>query len=205
MAKNATKKKSKPGDDFKNVKASRLPPLPEPLNPIIRELFEDTARRGGHILNLHLVMAHAPKLAQAGRPSARALRDDCVSSRLLRELAIVRVSILAGCVYELHHHYPLLLKAGASEAQAQALIDWRSQNHLFDAKEQALLAYVDCLGLNKGDVDDATFAAMQKHFSAQEIVELTLCATNYYGLALFMKAMKIKLDEGHKQAAPGKF
>ena len=35
--------------------------------------------------------------------------------------------------------------------------------------------------LNKGDVDDAAFAAMEKHFSPQEIVELTMSATSYYG------------------------
>ncbi len=198
-------KKSKPSYDFKNIKVSRLPPLPEPLDPIIEELFEDTTSRGGHILNLHLTKAHAPKLARAGRPSTRALRSECVSPRLLRELAIVRMSILVGCAYELHHHYPLLLKAGASEAQFQALIDWRPQSHLFDAKQRALLAYVDCLGLHKGEVDDDTFSAMEKHFSAQEIVELTLCATTYYGSGLFMKAMKIKMDDAHKQAAPGKF
>ncbi|MEA2906173.1 MAG: hypothetical protein QOI12_3560 [Alphaproteobacteria bacterium] len=198
-------KKSKPAYDFKNVKVSRLPPLPEPLDSIIEGLFEDTTSRGGHILNLHLTKAHAPKLSQAGRPYTRALRSDCVSPRLLREMAIVRMSILVGCVYELHHHYPLLLKAGASEAQFQALIDWRPQSHLFDARQQALLAYVDCLGLHKGEVDDATFAAMEKYFSPQEIVELTLCATTYYGSGLFMKAMKIRMDDAHKQAAPGKF
>ncbi len=196
---------AKPSYDFKNVKVSRLPPLPEPLDPIIQELFADTTSRGGSILNLHLTKAHAPKLALAGRPSTRALRNECVSPRLLREIAIVRMSILAGCAYEHHHHRPMALQAGLSEAQFEALNDWRPQSHLFDERQRALLAYVDCLGLNKGEVDDATFAAMEKHFSPQEIVELTLCATTYYGSGLFMKAMRIQIDEPDKIAAPGKF
>ena len=58
---------NQPKYEFKNVKVSRLPPLPEPLDPIITELFEDTARRGGSILNLHLTKAHAPKLQAAGQ------------------------------------------------------------------------------------------------------------------------------------------
>jgi alkylhydroperoxidase family enzyme len=128
-----------------------------------------------------------------------------VSPRLLREIAIVRVSIIVGCAYEQHHHHPLLLQAGGSEAQFQALKDWRAQSHLFDEPQRALLAYVDCLGLDKGEVDDCTFAAMEKHFSPQEILELTLCATYYYGSGLSMKALKIKIDDGHKKAAPGKF
>lgn len=191
--------------DFNNVKVSRLPPLPEPLDPIVHELFEDTTSRGGSILNLHLTKAHAPKLSLAGRHTTRALRSECISSRRLREIAIVRTSILVGCAYELHHHRPLALQAGLSETQVEALQDWAPQRHLFDEKEQALLAYVDELMLKRGDVEDATFAAMEKRFSPQEIVELTLCATQYYGSGLFMKAMRIKLDEPHKKAAPGKF
>jgi len=198
-------KESKQSDDFKNIKISRLPPLPEPLDPIIEELFADTTSRGGHVLNLHLTKAHAPKLARAGRPLTRALRNECISPRLLREIAIVRTSILVGCAYELHHHRPLVLAAGLSEAQFNALRDWRPQRHLFNASQQALLAYVDCLCMEKGEVDDATFAAMKKHFSPQEIVELTLCATHYYASGLFMKAMQIVIDEPHKKAAPGKF
>ncbi|MEX0752369.1 MAG: carboxymuconolactone decarboxylase family protein [Xanthobacteraceae bacterium] len=198
-------KNSKPPYDFRNVKISRLPPLPEPLDPLIHEILSDTASRGGSILNLHLTKAHAPKLSLAGRPLTRALRNDCVSSRLLREIAIVRTSILVGCDYELHHHRPLVLAAGLSEAQFAALKDWRAQQHLFDDKQQAVLAYVDAVMLNKGDVDDATFAAMEKNFSAQEIVELTLCATHYYGSGLFMKAMRIEIDAPGKKAAPGRF
>jgi alkylhydroperoxidase family enzyme len=196
---------TKPKYEFKNIKVSRLPPLPEPLDPIVQELFEDTTSRGGSILNLHLTKAHAPRLQAAGRHITRALRSECVSSRLLREIAILRASILVGCAYEEHHHRPLALAAGLSQEQLDAMKDWRPKAHLFDAQQQALLAYVDALGLNKGDVDDATFAGMEKHFSPQEIVELTLCATSYYGGGMFMKAMRIQIDDPHKKAAPGKF
>jgi len=191
--------------EFKNVKVSRLPPLPEPLDPIITELFEDTARRGGSILNLHLTKAHAPKLQAAGRHITRALRNECDAPRVLREIAILRASILVGCAYEEHHHRPLAAAAGLTQEQVDAVKDWRPKAHLFDDKQKALLAYVDQLALNKGDVDDATFAAMEKHFSAQQIVELTMCATSYYGGGIFMKAMRIQIDDPHKKAAPGKF
>lgn len=192
--------------EFKNVKVSRLPPLPEPLDPIVMENFEETTSRGGSILNLHLTKAHAPKLQAAGRHITRALRSECDSPRVLREIAILRASILVGCAYEAHHHSALALAAGLSQEQVDAVkSEWRPKAKLFDDRQQALLAYVDQLGLNKGDVDDATFAGMEKHFSPQEIVELTMCATSYYGGGIFMKAMRIQLDDPHKKAAPGKF
>src|SRR5436190_3282759 len=197
---------NKPKYEFENVKVSRLPPLPEPLDPLITELFEDTARRGGSILNLHLTKAHAPKLQYAGRHITRALRNECDAPRVLREIAILRASILVGCAYEAHHHTTLAAAAGLSQEQVDAVKgDWRAKAALFDEKQKALLAYVDQLGNNKGDVDDATFAAMEKHFNPQQIVELTMCATSYYGGGIFMKAMRIELDDPHKKAAPGKF
>jgi alkylhydroperoxidase family enzyme len=190
---------------FENIKVSRLPPLPEPIDPIILELFEDTLARGGHILNLHLTNGHAPKLARARRPFATALRSECAAPRLLREIAIVRACQFVGCDYELAQHGPMVLAAGLSQAQFEALADWRSRRDLFDERERALLAYLDCLGLDKGEVDDATFAGMEKHFSAQEILELTLCFTSYYGSGLTMRALRIAIDAPEKKAAPGKF
>ena len=196
---------TKPKYEFKNVKVSRLPPLPEPLDPTITELFEDTAQRGGHILNLHLTKAHAPKLQAAGRHITRALRNECVAPRVLREIAILRASIAVGCAYEEHHHRPLAVAAGLTQEQVDALRDWRPKAQLFDVKQNALLAYLDELLLNKGEVSDATFSGMEKHFTPQEIVELTMSATSYYGGGMFMKAMRIQLDDPHKKAAPGKF
>ena len=65
----------KPADQSRKV--SRLPPLPQPLDPIIEELFADTRRRGGEPLNLHHTTGHAPKLSKARRVMTVALRNDC--------------------------------------------------------------------------------------------------------------------------------
>ena len=79
--------------DDPHIKVSRLPALPKPLDPIVAGLFENTRKRGGHILNLHKVSGHAPKLTSAKRPFTYALRNDCDVPRLYRELAICRSAI----------------------------------------------------------------------------------------------------------------
>jgi alkylhydroperoxidase family enzyme len=192
-------------DDDPHLKVSRLPALPQPLDPIVAELFENTRQRGGHILNLHKVSGHAPRLTRAKRPFTYALRNDCDCPRLYRELAICRAAINVECEYELHHHYPLALKAGLSETQFAALRDWKEQAALFDEKQRAVLAYVDEMTLHKGNVSDATFSELARHFSAREIVELSYNATSYYASGLFMKALAIEPDEEGKKAAPGIF
>jgi AhpD family alkylhydroperoxidase len=190
---------------FNNVKVSRLPVLPEPLDPITLDLFEDTIARGGQILNLHVMNGHAPNLARARRPFTKALRSECAAPRQLRELAIVRASQIVGCDYELNQHRIMLLAAGFTEAQFHALAEWRAKSELFDERQRALLAYLDCLGLRKGDVDDATFAGMETYFSPQEIIELTQSFTSYYGLGLYMRALRLEIDAPGKTTAPGEF
>lgn len=192
-------------DDDPHLKVSRLPALPKPLDPIVAELFENTRQRGGHILNLHKVSGHAPRLTRAKRPFTYALRNDCDCPRLYREIAICRAALNVECAYELHHHHPLVLKAGLSETQFQALGNWSAQPTLFDEKMLAVLAYVDEMTLRKGQVSDATFSELARHFSPREIVELSYSATSYYASGLFMKALAIEPDKAGKQAAPGIF
>jgi len=191
--------------DDPHVKVSRLPPLPQPLDPVVAELFENTRKRGGHILNLHKVTGHAPKLTSAKRPFTYALRNDCVVSRLYREIAICRTAINVECDYELHHHHPLVLQAGLSQMQFNALRHWTAKPDLFDDKQKAVLTFVDEMTLNKGLVSEASFQALAAYFSPQEIVELAYNASSYYASGLFMKALAIEPDAPHKKAAPGKF
>lgn len=184
---------------------SRLPALPDPLDPITQTLFAETRARGGHVLNLHLATAHAPRLVETKRPFSMALRNECQASRALRELTILRTGMILDCPYELDHHIPLALKAGISQAQIDALSSWRTQTALFNAQEQALLGFLDDLFANRGDVSDANFAQMQLHFSAQEIVELLFTATTYQANAYILKSLRIAKDEAHVRATPGKF
>ena len=45
---------------------SRLPRVPNPpTDPIVKEMWDQTRARGGQILNLHLMMGNAPKIAKA--------------------------------------------------------------------------------------------------------------------------------------------
>lgn len=186
-------------------KVSRLPGLPEPLDPVTAELFDETIERGSGILNLHRVSCHAPQMQRAKRQMTMVLRNDCESSRLIREMVILRTANIINCAYELNQHEFMAKRAGLSDAQIAALADWRKKADLFDAPQQAMLAYLDQLLQNKGHVDDETFGTLAKHFSPREIVECTQLATAYLGTGLFIKAMRIEMDPPDVKATPGKF
>jgi alkylhydroperoxidase family enzyme len=182
-------------------RVSRLPPLPDTSDPSLQELFDDTRRRGGQVLNLHLALGHAPKMALARRAVANAIRYDAVTPRLLRELAIVRTAQIVGSDYELNQHVPMALAAGLTGAQLDALPSWRTSD-LFDDKQRAVLAYVEQVARG-GEVDDATFAALARLFTPQEIVEITITAASYYGTGLVIKALRIEVETDGRHAAPG--
>ena len=52
-----------------------------------------------------------------------------------------------------------------------------------------------------GDVDDATFAALAKHFTPQEIIEISVTATNYYGTGLLTRALRIEIETDGRHTA----
>jgi alkylhydroperoxidase family enzyme len=195
----------KPTPFSHTAKVSRLPPLPEKVDPIMEKRFATQRARGADPINLHLAQGHAPILSEAKGEFTWKLRNETKLGRRLLELVIVRVASIMDCAYELHHHLPMIAQAGYSEAQVKAVRgDWKEERALFQPKEQALLQFVDEL-CDKGNVSDATFADMTKHYSSQEIVETCYGATSYYANAMFVKAVRLELDPPDRHTAMGKF
>jgi AhpD family alkylhydroperoxidase len=183
---------------------SRLPPIADPeSNPLIKEMFDQTRAARGRVLNLHLTNAHAPNLSHAQRRVVNAIRNETVAPQSLIELAILRAAQICGCEYEAVQHVPLALNAGLTRAQIDAAENWRTSD-LFDARARALLAWVEAMCANKGEVEDAIFAELSRHFSPQEIFEITFSASLYYGTGLLMKALRIQLEPESRAAAQRK-
>jgi alkylhydroperoxidase family enzyme len=183
-------------------KVSRLPPLPQPLDPTLQEMFDKRRAMGGSIINLTLTQGHAPRVAKASQTTAFTIRFDAVTPRNLRELAIFRTAEIVGSDYELNQHTPMMKMCGYSEEQIVQVAVWQSSK-LFDEKQRALLAYVEQVA-HGGNVDDGTFAALARFFTPQEIVEITFTVGSYYSTGLFTKALKIELETDGRLTVAGK-
>jgi alkylhydroperoxidase family enzyme len=181
---------------------SRLPPLPQPLDPILQQMFEKRTAQGGAIINLQLTTGHAPKFARAASAMAFTIRFDASTPRRLIELTIMRTAQIVGSTYEINQHIPLSKMCGYSDAQIAALPTWQTST-LFDDQERAALGYVEEM-THGGDVDDPTFAALQKYFTPQQIVELTYTTGNYYANGLLTKALRIQVEADGRQTVAGK-
>ena len=183
-------------------KVSRLPPLPQPLDPIMQEMFEKRRPMGGAIINLQLVTGHAPKFSRAAAAMAFTIRFDAVTPRRLLELVIMRMAEIVRSDYEINQHRPLMKLCGYSDAQIAAVAAWR-QSSLFDDQQRAVLAYVEQMA-HGGEVDDATFAALAQRFSPQQIVEISYTVSNYYATGLLTKALRIETEQDGRLTVAGK-
>jgi alkylhydroperoxidase family enzyme len=180
---------------------SRLPPLPQPLDPILQDMFDKRRAQGGAIINLTLTTGHSPIFSKAANTMAFAIRFDSVIPRRLIELTIMRTAQIVGSNYEINQHTPLIKMCGYTDAQIAALPVWRTAT-LFDDKERAVLGYVEQMA-HGGDVDDVTFSALEKFFTPRQIVEFTYTVGSYYANGLLTKALRIQIESDGRLTVPG--
>lgn len=163
-------------------------------SPGISELAGVIQRaRGGQLLNLFKMMLHAPEVTEAWLGLGGAVRYATTLDGRSRELAICLVARLTACDYEWAHHAPLALREGIDPAALDALPGWEAAPGL-TARDRAVLAYAGMLTVEV-DVDDETFARVQRELGDRGLVELTATVALYGCTARFVKALRIDLDE----------
>ncbi len=164
-----------------------------PLVAVPAEFAGPLAARGGRPINLYRALANNPVLLQAWIDMAWTLRSDARTPRGLRELMIVRGSLLCGCHYELEHHRRMAAEAGVSEEELAALGTW-TRSDLFSEPERAALAFMEEMVALQ--VTDATTELLKQHFTDAERVELALTAGFYSMVPRVLDALGVPLEHG---------
>lgn len=122
----------------------------------------------GPRLNYH---ALAPKSAKAlvqlsytaGSPDKR-----------LKELLNLRISQINGCAFCIDMHWADLLKQGVDPRHVNAVAGWREAHRFFDDRERAALNWAEAVNaLPQRSPGDEDFARMQRHFTDEEIADIT--------------------------------
>lgn len=90
------------------------------------------------------------------------------------ELMKMRASQMNGCAFCLDMHSKDARAAGETEQRLYGLNAWRETPYYTD-RERAALAWTEALtNIQQGHVPDAVFEEVRKHFSDEEIANLTL-------------------------------
>ena len=166
-----------------------------PDDPRLATIFEEVTARWPSVPNVYRVVGAAPEMLRGWVDMAWKLRLDAATPRRLRELIILRVAQITSSGYEWAHHLPMARDAGVSDAEVQALADWR-QVETFTEAERLGLQVAEEVANGPGATAE-TIAALKQHFSEAEIVELTLTACFYVCVARFLASMEVDLEPGY--------
>jgi alkylhydroperoxidase family enzyme len=153
------------------------------------------ARRGGTLLHLDRQLLYSPPFALGWNHLMGAVRTGLSLPGRLREIAICVVATVNRAPYEFHHHAPVLLAAGGTPAQVEALGDVDSaqaRSDLFDARERAAIRLA--IEMTRAvDVSDATFDAARTALGDdRQLVELVGTIASYNMVSRVIVALGIE-------------
>ncbi len=150
----------------------RLQPLPPETTPELKNQFAFFLGTLGFTPNSVLTMQRKPKLAQALAVLNAAVMDpegevDLGFRRLIGHVA----SKVSGCLYCQAHTLLGAKNFGVSEAKLADVWTYAS-SPLYSEKERLALDFALAAASQPNAVTDEQFAALQKHWSDGEIVEI---------------------------------
>lgn len=172
---------------------ARVPLLDESRTDLGPFIARVKAERG-KLINLYRVLMNSPAVAAGWLDFNSVVRYKTGLDAALREMIILRVSILNGAEYQARIHGAThALHAGVSREQIDALADWPDST-LFTPAQRAALAWTDAMTRDI-EVPDALHAELQRHFDDKAVVEITVLAGAYNMHTRVARALRIDPEQ----------
>lgn len=143
-------------------------------------------------LNLYRMLPRAGVLAEHFLMMGGAIRNDLSLDPKIRELAIVRVGLMTGAAYEVHHHKHIARSVGATEQELAAVIEGAYQS--FEPQISAALLYTDAVCTEVRASDDA-FRSAKEALGIDHVAQLTMVVGYYLMAASFLRNFDIKIED----------
>lgn len=172
------------------VRDVEIDELPDDVQPIYQKFAADY----GPFLNQVKVFAHRPSAVKHIMGLLLDFADEQILPKRYLEIALVVVSKINECRYCVAHHTPRLIDQGLSaEAVANIL---EPQVDGFDAVDMLVRDYAVQVTNNFQYIRDQMFDDLKKHFSEEQIVELTLRTALCGFFNRFNDALQIGMEDG---------
>jgi alkylhydroperoxidase family enzyme len=176
----------------------RLAPLSDAeVDPEIRERFGASP-----MLNIFRTFAHHPKLLKRWLVFGNHVLAHSTLPPRERELAILRVGWLCRAGYEWGQHVVIARQSGVSDAEVERIADGPDAPGWSDA-ERALLRAVDELRAD-AFIGDATWAALAKHFSKQQVLDLIFAVGQYQLVSMALNSLGVQPDSPDLPTLPAR-
>jgi AhpD family alkylhydroperoxidase len=169
--------------------------LPEQDRPIYDRMERE---RGVPTANIFLALANAPNLLDRVLSLAGELRTGTVFEKRFRELGVLMVGLVTKCDYEFDHHWNSALQAGVRREQLENLAAFET-SPLFDDKERSVLRFAK-ESTAAGEVVDATWDALRRHFDLRQAMEVVLTVAWYNAVVRMLLPLRIEKEDWFKRA-----
>ena len=113
---------------------------------------------------------------------------------MLRELGQARAGWAAGSQFVFSQHCKSLRALGVPDDKIEAVGYWPAAS-CFTELERFVLAFTDCLVLDRGRVPDQLFAAIHDQLGDQATLELTYITSLYLQHAVMSRALRTEWDD----------
>jgi alkylhydroperoxidase family enzyme len=177
---------------------------PEDADAKTRRVYDGVLRQWGRISNFSKVLAHQPAALEGWMLPNEAIRLANVAANpdyvKIQQLVIIKTSALNRSAYCMSHNVPLGRKIGLTPAQIEAAQgDDYMASPFLDDRQKAAIRWAEAVTVMRARDDEQAFAAMQRHFSQKEIVELTVfCGMWNYSNRL-CEALHVDLERPDKR------
>ena len=172
---------------------ARVPLIGEERSDLAPFIERVKAERG-KLINLYRVLMNSPAIAAGWLDFNTVVRYKTSLDAALREMIILRVSLLNGAEYQAKiHGASHALQAGLSAEQIAALGNWQD-SPLFSSSQRAALAWTDAM-TRQIDVPDALHDDLKQHFNDQAVTEITVLAGAYNMHTRVARALRIEPEQ----------
>ena len=178
-----------------HLKSPRIPPLAlDALTPAQTEALAPFVASGRPVLNIFRTLAREPEAFKAFLAWGNyILRGNALPSRE-REIVILRTGFLCRSGYEWTQHVGMVRRGGMSEDEIAAIKTGAEASHWSPA-DAALVRACDELH-ERQFVSDATWAALNGHFSEKQCMDVVFTAGQYTQVSMMLNSFGVQLDEG---------
>jgi len=150
-------------------------------------------RRGGQLINLDRMLLHSVPFARGWNQFLGEVRNNLALDPKLREIAMCGVAVLNGAEYEFLHHAPVLLEAGGTQEQIDALRHIGQApmpSRLFSPLEEDVIELIVQM-TRQIKVDSQLQERIQTALGNTCLVELTGVIATYNMVSRFLVALNV--------------
>lgn len=161
----------------------RLQPIEQPRGVMLRLAYWMTRRRFGKVITpVKVVTARVPKSMRVSYEISKMMEHGFSLGKELQFLLHTHISQVNQCHFCIDIAQAMALGNGGSLEKIKKLARYRD-DPAFTPAERAALAYVEEVSKTK-TAGDATFEELRRHYSEEQIAEITVlnALENYYNL-----------------------